>query len=36
MRGRVRDLGGTTTIDAAPGGGVEVEFRVPRAAVGAR
>lgn len=31
MRGRIRDLGGTTTIESAPGGGVEVEFRVPRA-----
>lgn len=30
MRGRVRDLGGTTTVTATPGSGTEVEFRVPR------
>lgn len=34
MRGRIRDLGGTTTIESAPGRGVEVEFRVPRAGSG--
>jgi len=34
MRGRIRDLGGTTTIESAPGRGVEVEFRVPRMASG--
>ena len=30
IRGRVRDLGGTVTITSAPGGGTEVELRVPR------
>lgn len=30
MRGRVRDLGGTTTIDSRPGRGTEVEFWIPR------
>jgi signal transduction histidine kinase len=30
MCGRVRDLGGTTTVTAPPGSGTEVEFRVPR------
>lgn len=34
MRGRIRDLGGTTTIESAPGRGVEVEFRVPRPVAG--
>lgn len=28
--GRVRDLGGTATIESTPGGGTEVELRVPR------
>ena len=30
MRGRVTDLGGTTTIHSRPGEGTEVEFWVPR------
>jgi signal transduction histidine kinase len=30
MRGRITDLGGTTTIDSRPGEGTEVEFWVPR------
>ena len=30
MRGRIADLGGTTTINSRPGDGTEVEFRVPR------
>lgn len=30
MRGRVADLGGTTTIASHPGAGTEVEFRIPR------
>ncbi|MEU4626629.1 ATP-binding protein [Actinoplanes sp. NPDC023801] len=30
MRGRINDLGGTTTIHSAPGQGTEVEFWVPR------
>jgi signal transduction histidine kinase len=30
MRGRVADLGGTTTIHSRPGEGTEVEFWVPR------
>lgn len=30
IRGRVRDLGGTTTITSAPGAGTELELRVPR------
>jgi signal transduction histidine kinase len=30
MRGRVADLGGTTTIWSRPGEGTEVEFWVPR------
>jgi signal transduction histidine kinase len=30
MRGRVADLGGTTTITSRPGEGTEVEYRVPR------
>lgn len=29
MKGRVAELGGTTRIDAVPGRGTEVEFRVP-------
>ncbi|MFI1995241.1 sensor histidine kinase [Actinoplanes sp. NPDC020271] len=32
MRGRISDLGGTTTIHSRPGQGTEVEFRVPRRA----
>ena len=32
MRGRVRDLGGTMTVNSAPGEGTEVEMRVPRGA----
>ena len=28
--GRVRDLGGTMTVESAPGAGTEVELRVPR------
>jgi signal transduction histidine kinase len=31
IEGRVRDLGGTVSIDSAPGRGTEVELRVPRA-----
>lgn len=30
MRGRIADLGGTTTIESRPGEGTEVEFFVPR------
>jgi len=30
MRGRIRDLGGTTTIKSRPGKGTEVEFWIPR------
>lgn len=30
MRGRIADLGGTTSIDSRPGAGTEVEFLVPR------
>ncbi|MDP9407379.1 MAG: ATP-binding protein, partial [Actinomycetota bacterium] len=30
MCGRVRDLGGATTVVSPPGQGTEVEFRVPR------
>jgi signal transduction histidine kinase len=30
IRGRVTDLGGTTTIDSAPGQGTEIEFWLPR------
>jgi signal transduction histidine kinase len=30
MRGRIADLGGTTTIDSRPGEGTEVEFLIPR------
>jgi signal transduction histidine kinase len=30
MRGRITDLGGTTTIHSTPGQGTEVEFWVPR------
>lgn len=30
IRGRVADLGGTVAVDSAPGGGTEVELRVPR------
>ncbi|WP_330186370.1 ATP-binding protein [Dactylosporangium sp. AC04546] len=30
MRGRVHDLGGTTTIKSRPGRGTEVEFWIPR------
>ncbi|MGH2828289.1 MAG: ATP-binding protein [Actinomycetota bacterium] len=29
MKGRVVDLGGTMTVDSAPGRGTEIEFRVP-------
>jgi signal transduction histidine kinase len=29
IRGRIRDLGGTTTIVSSPGLGTEVELRVP-------
>lgn len=29
MKGRIEDLGGRMTVDSAPGGGTEVEFRVP-------
>ncbi|MFB6888443.1 MacS family sensor histidine kinase [Kitasatospora sp. NPDC056327] len=37
IRGRLRDLGGTAELYSAPGEGVEVELRVPRAtAVGPR
>jgi signal transduction histidine kinase len=32
MRGRIRDLGGTTTIKSRPGKGTEVEFLIPRSA----
>jgi signal transduction histidine kinase len=31
IRGRVTDLGGTITLDSAPGTGTEWEVRVPRA-----
>jgi signal transduction histidine kinase len=31
IRGRVTDLGGTITLDSAPGAGTEWEVRVPRA-----
>jgi signal transduction histidine kinase len=31
MRGRISDLGGTTTIESRLGEGTEVEFWVPRA-----
>jgi signal transduction histidine kinase len=30
IEGRVRDLGGTMTVESAPGRGTEVEMRVPR------
>ncbi|WP_262402100.1 ATP-binding protein [Actinomadura sp. CNU-125] len=30
IRGRVRDLGGTTLITSAPGDGTEIEMTVPR------
>lgn len=30
IRGRVADLGGTTTVTSAPGEGTEIELRVPR------
>jgi signal transduction histidine kinase len=30
IRGRVRDLGGTTVINSSPGLGTEVELRIPR------
>jgi signal transduction histidine kinase len=30
IRGRIADLGGTTTITSNPGQGTEVEFRIPR------
>jgi signal transduction histidine kinase len=30
MRGRIRDLGGTTTINGRPGEGTEVEFWISR------
>jgi signal transduction histidine kinase len=36
IRGRVRELGGTITLDTAPGTGTEWEFRVPRTAVTGR
>jgi signal transduction histidine kinase len=29
MKGRIADLGGTTTVRTAPGRGTEVEFRIP-------
>ena len=29
MKGRIVDLGGTMTVDSAPGRGTEIEFRVP-------
>jgi signal transduction histidine kinase len=29
IKGRVRDLGGTTTLETAPAGGTEWEVRVP-------
>ncbi|WP_422771642.1 MacS family sensor histidine kinase [Plantactinospora sp. WMMC1484] len=35
IEGRVADLGGTVRISSVPGGGTEVELRVPRRAVGA-
>jgi signal transduction histidine kinase len=30
IRGRIRDLGGTTTVNSRPGKGTEVEFWIPR------
>lgn len=30
IEGRVRDLGGTMAVESAPGGGTEIELRVPR------
>ena len=36
IRGRVRDLGGTATLDTAPGGGTEWEVKVPTKARGKR
>ncbi len=32
MRGRIEELGGTMTVDSAPGRGTEIAFRVPAAA----
>ncbi len=32
IRGRIRDLSGTVTINTAPGAGTEVEMRIPRSA----
>ncbi|MGH2671342.1 MAG: sensor histidine kinase, partial [Actinomycetota bacterium] len=32
MRGRIEQLGGTMRIRSEPGGGTEVEFRIPSAA----
>jgi signal transduction histidine kinase len=29
MKGRIVDLGGTMTVNSAPGRGTEIEFRVP-------
>jgi signal transduction histidine kinase len=29
IEGRVRDLGGTMTVESAPGAGTEIELRVP-------
>lgn len=36
IEGRVRSLGGTTTVESAPGVGTEIEFRVPVATTEAR
>lgn len=36
MRGRIADLGGSTTIESRPGEGTEVEFWVPRQRSGSR
>jgi signal transduction histidine kinase len=30
ISGRLRDLGGSATVTSSPGGGTEVEMRLPR------
>jgi signal transduction histidine kinase len=32
MKGRVEQLGGAMRVDTSPGGGTEIEFRVPQPA----